>query len=94
MRNEGESVNADGKNTDGNKGPDEIFDQGEDTAERVMTLHTEMCEKSEVTSAEEGHHVNGRHAPQSDETADILTQSKDERCRRKCLVGRPITRVL
>ena len=43
-----------------------------------MTLHTEMCEKSEVTSAEEGHDVDGRHAPQSDETADILKQSKDE----------------
>ena len=78
LRIEGESVNADQKNTDGNKGPDEVFDEGEDTEERVMTLHTEMREKSEVTSVEEGHHVDGRHAPQSDETADILKQSKDE----------------
>ena len=29
----------------------------EDTEVRVMTLHTEMCEKSEVTSVEERHHV-------------------------------------
>ena len=78
LRNEGESVDADQTNTDGNKGPDEVFDEGEDTEERVTTLHTEMCEKSEVTSAEEGHDVDGRHAPQSDETADILKQSKDE----------------
>ena len=50
----------------------------EDTDQRVMTLHTEMCEKSEVTSVEEGHDVDGRHAPQSDETAGILKQLKFE----------------
>ena len=29
----------------------------EDTDERVMTSHTEMCEGCEVTSVEEGHDV-------------------------------------
>ena len=51
---------------------------GEDTGERVITSHTEMCEKSEVISVEEGHDVDGRHAPQSDDIAGILKQSKDE----------------
>ena len=50
LRIEGESVDADEKNTDGSKGPDEVFDEGEDTEERVMTLRTEKCEKSEVIS--------------------------------------------
>ena len=31
--------------------------RAEDPDERVMTPHTEMCEKSEVTSVEEGHDV-------------------------------------
>ena len=50
----------------------------EDTEERVMTSHTETCESCEVTSVEEGHDVDGRNAPQSDETAGILKQLKDE----------------
>ena len=50
----------------------------EDTNERVMTSHTEMCEDCEVTSVEEGHDVDGRHAPQSDETAGIPRPLKDE----------------
>ena len=49
---------------------------GEDTDERVKTLHTEMCEKSE--KREEGYDVDGRHAPQNDETAGILKQRKNE----------------
>ena len=44
---------------------------GENTDE-----HTEMCEKSE--KREEGCDVDGHHAPQSDETAGILEQWKDE----------------
>jgi len=55
-----------------------VQDGEEDTEERVMTSHTEMCEDCEVTSVEDGHDVDGRHAPQSDETAGILKQSKDE----------------
>ena len=39
---------------------------------------TEMRESCEVTSVEEGHDVDGRHAPQSAETAGILKQLKDE----------------
>ena len=69
LRIEGESVDATEKNSDGNKGPDEVFDEGEDTDERVKTPHTEMCEKSKVT---EGHDVERVIVPQSDETADIL----------------------
>ena len=38
-------MDADEKNTDGSKGPDEVFDEGEDTEERVMTLHTEVREE-------------------------------------------------
>jgi len=34
LRNEGESVDANEKNTDGNKGPDEVFDEGEVHKER------------------------------------------------------------
>ena len=49
---------------------------GENTDERVKALHTEMCEKSE--KLEEGYDVDGRHAPQSDATACILKQWKDE----------------
>ena len=49
---------------------------GEDTDERVKTLRTEMCEKSE--KREEGYDVDGRHAPQNDETAAILKQRKNE----------------
>ena len=37
-----------------------------------------MCEKSEVTSVEEGHAVERVTVPQSDETAGILKQLKDE----------------
>ena len=44
---------------------------GENTDE-----HTEMCEKSE--KRKEGYDVGGHHAPQSDETAGILEQWKDE----------------
>ena len=50
----------------------------EDTEERVMTSHTETCESCEVTSVEEGHDVDGRNVPQSDETAGMLKQLKDE----------------
>ena len=65
------------------KDPLEPHDIGQPTAEdsdeRVKTPHTEMCEESEVTSVEEGHDVDGRHAPQSDETAaGNLKQLKDE----------------
>ena len=49
----------------------------EDTEQRVMTLHTEMCEKSEVTSVEEGHDVE-RMTAQSDVTAGILKQLNGE----------------
>jgi len=42
-----------------------------------MIPHTEKCEKSEVASVKEGHYVE-RMTAQSDETADILEQSKDE----------------
>ena len=98
LRIEGESVDADEKNTDYNKSSNEVFDEGVDTVERVMTLHTEMCEKSEVTSAEEGHDVDVLHAPQSDETADILIQSKrNERgfdgVQEEGVGRKPITRV-
>ena len=75
LRIEGESVDANEKNTDGNKGPDKVFDEGEDTDERVKTPYTEMCEKSKVTSVEEGHDVERVIVSQSDETADILKQS-------------------
>ena len=75
LRIEGESVDANEKNSDGNKGPDEVFDEGEDTDERVKTPYTEMCEKSKVTSVEEGHDVERVIVSQSDETADILKQS-------------------
>ena len=53
-----------------------VQDGVEDTDERVKTLHTEMCEKSE--KREEGYDVDGRHAPQNDETAAILKQKKNE----------------
>ena len=46
LRIEGGSEDADEKNTHGNKSPDEVFDEREDTDERVKTLHTEMCKKS------------------------------------------------
>ena len=52
--------------------------RAEDTDERVKMPHTEMCEKSEVTSVEEGHDVERVIVPQSDDTADILKQSNDE----------------
>ena len=48
----------------------------ENTEELVMTFHTEMCEKSEVTSVEEGHDVERVIVTQSDETAGILKQVK------------------
>ena len=32
----------------------------EDIEERVLALHTEMCEESEVTSVQEGHDVERR----------------------------------
>ena len=43
---------------------------GEHTEEIVMMPHTEMCEKSE--NRQEGDDVDGRPAPQNDETAGIL----------------------
>jgi len=52
--------------------------RAEDTDERVKTLHTEMREKSEVTSEEEGHDVERVIVPQSDEIVGILRQLKDE----------------
>ena len=50
----------------------------EDTKELVLTLHTEMCEKSEVTSVEEAHDAELVIVAQSDETASLLKQLKDE----------------
>ena len=38
----------------------ELRPAAEDTEERVLALQTEMCEKSEVTSVEEGHNVERR----------------------------------
>ena len=55
-----------------------VKDGGEDTEERVKMPHSEMCKESEITSVEEGYDVDGRHAPQSDETAGNLKLSKDE----------------
>ena len=52
--------------------------RAEDTDERVKTPHTEMCEKSEFTSVEDGHDVERVIVPQSDGTAGILKQLKDE----------------
>ena len=78
LRIEGESEDADEKNTDGNKSPDEVFDEREDTDERVKKLHTEMCKMSKVSSVKEGHDVDGRHAPQNDETAGVLKHGKGE----------------
>ena len=46
--------------------------------ERVKTLHTEMCEKSDVTSVEEGYDVERVIVPQNDETAGILKQLNGE----------------
>jgi len=50
-----EDVSVDEKNTDDKKGPVGVIDGGEDTDERVKMPHSEMCEKSEVASVEEGH---------------------------------------
>ena len=62
-----------------------------------MTSHTEWCEKSEITSVEEGHDVDGRHGPPSDETAGIAKQLKDEMSDLTAFkmkwIGRPIARV-
>ena len=57
LRIEDESVEEDEKNTDFHKGPIEVFDGGEDTEERVKMPHSEMREKSEVASVEEGHDI-------------------------------------
>ena len=65
-----------------------------------MMPHTEMCEKSDVTSVEEGRDVDGRHAPQNDETAGILKQWKDETSadstalEKKGWIGKPIATIL
>ena len=52
--------------------------RAEDTDKRVKTLHTEMCEKSDVTSVEEGYDVERVIVPQNDETAGILKQLNGE----------------
>ena len=52
--------------------------RAEDTDERVKTMHTEMCEKSVVTSVEEGYDVERVIVPQNDETAGILKQLNGE----------------
>ena len=57
--------------------PQSVKDGAKDTDECAMTSHTEMCEDCEVTSVEEGHDVE-RVTAQSDETACILNQLKDE----------------
>ena len=49
----------------------------EDTDERVMTSHTEMCEDCEVTSVEEGHDVE-RVTAQNGEIVGSLKQLKGE----------------
>ena len=49
----------------------------EDTDERVMTSHTEMCEDFEVTSVEEGHDVE-RVTAQNGEIVGSLKQLKGE----------------
>ena len=45
--------------------------RAEDTDERVKTPRTEMCEKSEVTSVEEGHDVERVIVAQSEETVEV-----------------------
>ena len=64
----------------GNTERDELWPvQGgaEDTDERVMTSHTEMCEGCESPSVEEGHDVE-RVTAQNDEIVGLLRQLKDE----------------
>ena len=51
---------------------------GDNTNERVMMPHTEMCEDIKVTSVEEGCDVERVIMPQNDETTSIFKQWKDE----------------
>ena len=54
-----------------------VQDGAEDTDERVMTSHTEMCEGREVSSVVEEHDVE-RVTARSDEIVGILKRLKDE----------------
>ena len=58
LRVEGESVDANEKKADGNRGPVEVFDGGKDTDKYFKIPHTEKCEKNEVTSMEEERDVD------------------------------------
>ena len=73
--------------------PRSVKDGAEDTNERVVTPHTEMCEDCEVTSVEEGHDVE-RVIARNDEIMEDVEEKRAPECAMEQSVGVPVPQIV